>query len=118
MALLYADENFPHGAVEALRRYGHDVVTIQERGLAYRGTADPDVVTAATSEGRAVITLNRRHFIRISRRAVGHAGIIVCTEDTDHEALADRIHAEISGTADLTGKLIRVYRPNVNPPQA
>lgn len=118
MARLYADEHFPRRAVEALRRHGHDVVTIQEHGLAYVGTEDSDVLAAATGEGRAVVTINRRHFIRLHRTTAGHAGIIVCTEDLDHAALAGRIHAAIDGVPDLAGMLIRVYRPNVNPPQA
>jgi hypothetical protein len=33
VALLYADENFPFPVVQELRSLGHDVVTIQDRGL-------------------------------------------------------------------------------------
>ncbi len=40
MARLYADENFPFPVVEALRHYGHDVLTLQEAG--YGGQAIPD----------------------------------------------------------------------------
>jgi len=32
MARLYANENFPLPVVEALRRLGHDVLTIQHKG--------------------------------------------------------------------------------------
>jgi hypothetical protein len=44
-----------------------------------------------------------------------HAGIIVCTEDSDFQALAARIHEAISiKGGDLEGQLIRVNRPNIH----
>jgi hypothetical protein len=45
VARLFADENFPLPVVEELRVLGHDVVTIQEAGMAERGISDPDVLT-------------------------------------------------------------------------
>jgi hypothetical protein len=39
LACLYADENFPFPAVEALRRLGHDVLTAREAGQAGSGVA-------------------------------------------------------------------------------
>jgi hypothetical protein len=36
MALFYADENFPLPVVEALRRLGHDVLTVEEDGKAHQ----------------------------------------------------------------------------------
>ena len=45
MAGLFADENFPLPVVEELRLLGHDVVTIQEAGMAERGVSDADVLT-------------------------------------------------------------------------
>jgi hypothetical protein len=38
---LYADEDFPLGVVEELRRLGHDVVTAQEDGRRYCGKWQP-----------------------------------------------------------------------------
>jgi hypothetical protein len=57
--LLYADEDFPHPAVDELRRLGHDVITAQEDGR--MATPDPDVLARAHALGRAVLTHNRRH---------------------------------------------------------
>jgi hypothetical protein len=108
---LYSNENFPIPVVDELRRLGHDVVSIQERGHAGEGVPDPDVLAMATSEGRAVLTLNRRDFIRLHAASQQHAGIIVCTVDPDFVGQASRIHAAVAATGDLTGQLIRVNRP-------
>ncbi len=58
MARLYSNENFPFPVVEELRRLGHDVTTIHERSKANEAISDADVLALATSEDRAVLTLN------------------------------------------------------------
>ena len=40
-----------------------------------------------------------------------HGGIIICTDDGDRLALAERIHAAIFGEEILLGKLVSVVRP-------
>ena len=82
MALLYADEHFPAPAVAELRRLGH-----------------------------AVLTLNRRDFIRAHGHNPHHAGIIVCTQNLDFTQLASRIHDAASAAESIAGRVIRVYRP-------
>jgi uncharacterized protein DUF5615 len=57
LARLYADENFPLPAVEALRRLGHDVLTAAEAGQAGQGIADDAVLAFAHSLGRDPICL-------------------------------------------------------------
>lgn len=47
-------------------------------------------------ESRIMLTLNRRHFIRLHQATPDRGGIIVCTYDPDFEALAGRIHSELS----------------------
>jgi len=110
MARLYSNENFPLPVVEALRRLGHDVLTIQETGQAGRALPDEDVLAFARTEGRVLLTFNRRHFIRLHAERPDHAGMIVCTYDPDFGALAQRIHLELTATADLAGQLWRVNR--------
>jgi predicted nuclease of predicted toxin-antitoxin system len=110
VARLYSNENFPLQVVEALRAYGHDVVTIQERGKANEAVVDPEVLQFAISEGRAVLTLNRFDFIRLHRQHQNHAGIIVCTVDSDFASQATRIHEALLAKPDLPGELIRVNR--------
>ncbi len=111
MARLYSNENFPIPVVEELRRLGHDVVSIQERGRAGEGVPDPDALAMATAEGRAVLTLNRRDFVRLHAASDAHAGIVVCTVDPDFAGQAARIHAAVTQYPDLRGQLIRVNRP-------
>lgn len=83
MARLYANENFPFLVVTELRRLSHDVVTIQETGYANQRTADAAVLSYATLDNRAVLTLNRKHFIRLHHEQPTHAGIIVCKVDAN-----------------------------------
>ena len=113
MARLYANENFPLPVVEALRRLGHDVMTIQETGKAEQRTSDDDVLQFTMADDRAVLTLNRKHFIRLHQEQPGHAGIIVCIVDPDFAGQAARIHAAVETAADLQGQLIRVNRPSM-----
>ena len=109
MARLYANENFPLPVVEELRRLGHDVLTTQDAGEAERAVPDEKVLEFAVSKTRAVITLNRRHFIQLHKRKSSHSGIIVCTYDPKFIAQAERIDSIIS-VSQLAGTLIRVNR--------
>lgn len=111
MADLYSNENFPQDVVEELRRLGHDVLTSHDAGQSNQQVSDDAVLHFATSRGRAVVTHNRRDFKLLHKRDPGHAGIIVCTEDLDFAALAQRIHAELGAGDSLHGKLISVTRP-------
>jgi hypothetical protein len=112
VARLYADEDFPLQVVEALRLAGHDVLTAYESGQANQSIPDPDVLAFATDQGRAVLTMNRRDFIRQHLTGAEHAGLIVCTRDPDSMALAERIDAVIQEHSTLTGQLLRINRPN------
>ena len=111
MALLYADEDFSYPVVQCLRHLGHDLLTAQEAGQAGRGVTDEAVLAFATAAGRAVVTFNRRHFIRLHAEALSHAGIIVCTRDDDVVALADRIHQQLQEVPTLQGQSLRINRP-------
>jgi hypothetical protein len=114
VALLYSNENFPREAVKELRRLGHDVLTVLEAGKADQSIPDEQVLDFAISLGRAVITMNRRHFIRLHQNQPNHSGIIVCTYDPDFIRQATRIHAVLEPQQLLTGQLLRVYRPQVS----
>ncbi|MFZ5832991.1 MAG: DUF5615 family PIN-like protein [Planctomycetota bacterium] len=90
MARLYANENFPLPAVEELRRLGHDVLTTSEAGTAGQALSDDEVLDFAVGEKRTLVTLNRRHCVRIYQQRSTHEGIIVCTVDNDFTSLAAR----------------------------
>ncbi len=111
MARFYANENFPLPVVQELRRLGHELVTIQETGYANRELPDDQVLAHATADRRAVLTINRKHFIRLHKTAPDHAGIVVCTFDPDFEAQAGRIDQAARAKDSLDGELIRVNRP-------
>ena len=110
MARLLADENFPLPVVESLRRLGHDVVTLVDIGKAQQAMPDAAILQTATADGRAVATLNRRHFVRLHAEHPSHEGIVVCTLDLDFEGQAHRVDAAIRGLTALTGCLIRINR--------
>ena len=112
MARLYANENFPLPVVEELRRLGHEVVTIQETGKAEQRTPDENVLQLAAADERAVLTLNRKHFVRLHRKQPSHAGIIVCTVDPNFVRQAAGIHAAVEAIPDLHAQLIRINRPS------
>ena len=111
MADCYANENFPLPVVEALRELGHDLLTTYESGKAGQAMSDEDILAFAIAESRVVLTLNRRHFIRLHQAMPDHSGIIVGTYDPDFEALAGRIHRELETYSDWTGRLVRINRP-------
>lgn len=110
MTNIYADENFPQPVVEMLRQLDHDVLTVSESGKSGQAVSDEDILAYAITTHRVLITLNRKHFIRLHDENPNHSGIIVCTVDPDFIALAQRIH-EVLNT-QLAGQLIRVNRPN------
>lgn len=115
MARLYANENFPRAVVECLRDLGHDVLTTFEAGKANQGIPDPDVLEFACSQGRAVLTLNRKDFKRLHQSNSAHCGIIICTEDKDWGAQAWHIDAAIGAVGTLENQLLRVHRSNPPP---
>src|SRR5690242_170300 len=116
MARLLSDENFPRPVVIELRRLGHDAVELNELGLAHLGTLDGAVLEAATALGRAVLTFDRRDYVRLHHASSEHAGIIACTYDPDFIRLAARIDGALVARDDLRGQLIRVVRPGPDGP--
>lgn len=71
-----------------LQGLGHDAVTARESGWANKGTGDPEILRVAIADGRAVLTRNRRHFMRLHMQQPNHSGIIVCTADSNFEGQA------------------------------
>jgi predicted nuclease of predicted toxin-antitoxin system len=111
MARLYTNENFPLQGAQELRRLGHDVLTVQEAGKALQAISDEDVLAFAKAQERAVVSLNRKHFVRLHQTRQDHAGIVVCTFDPDFATQALRIHQGLREQEPIAGKLIRVNRP-------
>lgn len=112
MAKLYADEHFPRKLTQLLRELGHDVLTVQEAGNADLRSPDEEVIAYAIEHQRAVITMNRRHFVRLHRELSHHYGVIVCTQDPDLIGQAKRIDSALKEYPTLDNELVRVYRPS------
>jgi hypothetical protein len=111
MARFYADENFPLPVVEELRRLGHDVLTMYEDGKANLAIPDEDVLALAHNMGRTILTMNRKHFIRLHGQSNNHSGIVVCTFDADFSSQAVRVHEAVESLTEIAGQLVRVNRP-------
>lgn len=88
-----------------------DSVRSLEAGNANQAIADDEVLAFTTSVGRVVVTLNRKHFIRLHHERPTHAGIVVCTFDSNFQQLALRIHEAPQQTEDFAGQLVRVNCP-------
>lgn len=110
MTRLYSNENFPLTTVQELRKLGHDVLTSFDAGNAGAKIADPEVLAFAISSQRVLLTLNRRHFIRLHNESDAHSGIIVCTFNPNFTALAKRIDDALKTNVETKGKLIRINR--------
>lgn len=111
MARLYADENFHQPVVEASRWFGHDVLTSHEAGNAGRSVPDDEVLAFAVADRHTLLTLNRRHFVRLHQLAPDHAGVLVCSFDPDFVRQAERIAQLLASVNDWTGRLARLNRP-------
>jgi predicted nuclease of predicted toxin-antitoxin system len=92
--LLYADEDFPLGAVVELRLLGHDVLRVQEDGR--RGRPDNEVLQRAHELGRVVLTHNRDDFELLHRGPLPHSGIVSASQGMTAAVLAARVHERIS----------------------
>lgn len=112
MARFYTNENMPLPVAEELRRLGHDVLTVAESGNAGIAFPDTDVLDFATRHERILVTLNRRHFIRLHNENTNHAGIIVCTFDDDFARQAAAIHETVTNRPNMHGQLERINRPS------
>lgn len=110
IARLYSNENIPLPVVETLRSRGHDVLTSFEAGKANEAVPDEEVLAFASRQGRAVLTHNRKDFIRLHRLRPEREGIIVCTDNPDFQALAAMIHARLDTMKSLKRQLVRVNR--------
>lgn len=111
MAKLSADESLPFPVTQELRLLGQGVQTLEELGKADQGLSDEGVLALAIEHGRALLTINRRHFVRLHQRSREHAGIVVCSLDIDFMGQARRVSAALEPEGSLAGKLLRINRP-------
>jgi hypothetical protein len=89
--------------VEELRRLGHDVLTTLDAGKANQRILDGEVLAFAVRLQRAVLTLNRRHFLRPAKERPDHAGLILCTYDPDFLRQREPFTPPLAVASSLTG---------------
>jgi predicted nuclease of predicted toxin-antitoxin system len=110
MARIYADEQFPLAVVKLLQTMGHDVLTVNDAKQAGKKIPDNEVLNFAIENNRAVLTLNRKDFIKLHYSLPNHHGIIVCRDDHNWQQFAERINHAILSFESLDAQLIRVNR--------
>jgi predicted nuclease of predicted toxin-antitoxin system len=71
---LLLDENVSPSLARRLNHLGVDAYHVRDRGLS--GAADHVVWRRASEEGRILVTINLRDFVRLARRSGLHAGIV------------------------------------------
>ncbi len=112
MAKFYSNENFPMPAVQALRALGQDVLTSYEAGTANQSLPDKDVLDFANKQGRILLTLNRKHFVKLHQTDSRHFGVVVCSFDPDYQSFVKRIIEAVQHEEPMTGKILRINRPS------
>lgn len=79
---LLLDEHVWQGLVGALADTSYDVLHLSETGQ--RGISDEEVLAFASTQGRAVLTYNTKHFVPLAQRwyteGLEHFGIILSTQ--------------------------------------
>ncbi|WP_420458439.1 DUF5615 family PIN-like protein [Neolewinella sp.] len=116
MKILLGDEDFDHIAVGYLRELNYDVVTIQDLGLHGIKYSDPAVLQKAIELERILLTHNRKDFRYLHKQDSNHFGIVMCTQTTEHQRLAEKIAALLERTDDCKGQLLKVYRDSQSQP--
>ena len=92
------DENLPASSAAILETAGHDVDTVIGEGLT--GALDPEVVAAATTAGRILISLDRG-LGDIRRYPPGsHAGIVVLRPADQSPATVSKAIADLASIAE------------------
>jgi hypothetical protein len=85
---------------------------MDDLGKANQSVPGDEVLALAAASGRAVVSFNRKDFIKLYRASSDHAGIVVCTFDPDFARQAGRISDALNVVSDLHRQLVRVNRPD------
>ncbi len=94
LKILVDEDSQAKALVSRLRRSGHDVLTVNETGLA--SLSDEQVLDRARAEGRVLLTRNCADFQELHAQDPDHTGILAVHEDRDpskHMSYADIVSA-------------------------
>lgn len=87
------------------------MLTSYESGQAGQAVSDEDVLAFAVAEARILITLNRKHFVRLHQAHADYAGIVVCTFDPDFATDEFTVKVSLLGNRVLFGKAFERLEP-------
>ena len=79
------------------------MLTIHEMGKAGQLVTDEDILAFACADSRAVLTFNRKHFVRLHGTQPEHAGIIACRFDPDFPRRAGPLGWSEASAVSLNG---------------
>ena len=96
---LKIDECLSPRAAAICRASGHDASTAFDEGL--NGRSDPEILAAATAEGRTVITIDRGFGDARLFPPGSHAGIIVLRPNTNDKELILRLLEDVLKLTEL-----------------
>jgi predicted nuclease of predicted toxin-antitoxin system len=105
---ILANENFPRGAVEALRRAGHDVVWIRTESP---GISDEEVLARAVSEQRVLVTFDK-DFGELAYRAGLPSGcgvVLFRIRMASPDQVAERVVKLIASRTDWVGNFSVIH---------
>jgi len=107
------DENVPRRAVQLLADAGHQVDTVLDEGLG--GAPDADVLRAAISDGRLLVTLAAGSPVVRSYPPGAHAGILVLRPGDQSAPSVAALLGELLAGEDLDAlaKAIAIAQPGL-----
>lgn len=110
MPRLLLDENLSPRVAVDMRREGHDVVHLRERGRL--GITDPQVMALAFDEDRVLVTANVADFRKLAAAREVHAGIVLLLDGglrRDEQLVVLRtVMATLEAGDDLVNRLLTV----------
>ena len=103
---VFADEDVDAGLARLLREHGYDAESCLEAGRSNRRIPDPEQLTYATEQGRAILVFNVRDYVLldVTWKASGqeHAGIIASPKIADVGELLRRVMRYLDTTEPET----------------
>jgi limonene-1,2-epoxide hydrolase len=114
------DNDVDSGVATALRRFGHDVVTAYDIGLAGIDSAEDDELTVyGTDRGRVVITHDREFTSRRKRNTIGLHVRIRVEQPDGPGVIEDRLDELIESLGWTESAVVEVFRTTVrhHPPR-
>lgn len=111
---LLLDEHYSEDIAVALRRRGHDVVSVVADD-SLRAASDPIVFTAAAAQGRRIVTENIRDFRPLLLAALAkedsHAALLLVSPRRFARGSGARTHALVGALAAWLDRASAEHRP-------